>query len=184
VWNQTDIGACVGNAAAGWLVTDKAEKQGIVTVPGGWNVNERYAVGIYGQATKIDRIRGVYPPHDEGTTGLAGAKVLKTRGLASSYRHAFGLRATLTALQSGPVMLGVSWQTRMFEPTDSHQLIPTGGLAGGHEVLVDEIDVENERVWMTNSWGEDWGRSGRAWLTWTDLGILLEDNGDVIQPIP
>jgi hypothetical protein len=51
-------------------------------------------------------------------------------------------------------------------------------VVGGHEICLDELDVENELVWVHNSWGEDWGVEGRAALHWDDLGELLADDGD------
>src|SRR5664279_6133727 len=106
IFDQGNLGSCVGNAAAGWVGTDNAQRQGFV-VEEGQAVDEALAVSLYSQATKIDGDPGVYPPDDTGTSGLAAAKVLKARKLVAKYHHAFSLQACLTALQSGPVLLGV-----------------------------------------------------------------------------
>ena len=125
----------------------------------------------------------MYPPSDAGSTGLAAGKVLKLRGFASSYRHAFGLQATLAALQHSPVLLGISWPELFFKPAPSGELIIGGRIAGGHEILLDEIDVENKRVWLANSWSPSWAISGRAWISWDTLQKMLSDRGDVVIPV-
>ena len=55
---------------------------------------------------------------------------------------------------------------------------------------MDELDVENKRIWMCNSWNTSWGVEGRAYFTWDDFGALLAAQGDctvfvpVSQPAP
>ena len=34
-------------------------------------------------------------------------------------------------------------------------------------------------VWFDNSWGTSWGLAGRFYLTFNDLGTLLNQQGDV-----
>jgi hypothetical protein len=67
----------------------------------------------------------------------------------------------------------------METPDPDGQLHPGGGIAGGHEVVVDELDVENQRIWILNSWGDGWGVAGRAWMPWAMFGDLLAQQGDV-----
>jgi hypothetical protein len=140
-------------------------------------------LGFYSDETRIDRLPGIYPPDDPGSTGLAAGKVLKARGFAKSYHHAFALQSVLSALQTTPVLLGIGWRRNMFRPSTVGQLDIRGPVVGGHEVLLDEIDVANKRVWLTNSWGSSWSINGRAWLTLQDLAILLHDQGDVTVPL-
>ncbi|WP_256789832.1 hypothetical protein [Frankia sp. AvcI1] len=184
VFDQGDTGSCTGQAAAGWVGTDNAVRQGLAKV-GVQPVVENYAVALYSVATNLDDYPGAYPPDDTGSDGLSVAKALQAAGLCSGYAHAFSLQAALTALATaGPVMLGTSWLDAMFHPAPDGRLDVGGRLAGGHEYLADEIDVERRRVWITNSWGESWGVSGRAYLTWDDLGDLLDMQGDVTVPTP
>jgi hypothetical protein len=118
--------------------------------------------------------------------------VLTAAGEISGYQHTFTLDDALRALGVTPVITGTSWYQSMFNPTADGQLVvdPSSGVAGGHEYVVDEIDAEHGRVWMTNSWGVSWGVDGRAWMTWHDWGRLLADQGDVTiftpltQPAP
>lgn len=174
VYQQGALGSCTGNACAGALST----------APFGHRFTESRAVAIYKAATRIDDVPGQYPPDDTGSSGLAVAKVAKTNGWCSSYRHCFNLDAVLTALQTGPVMLGVTWLAGFDRPAPEGRMALTGQPRGGHEVVADEIDVENRRVWIVNSWGLDWARSGRAWWTWDDLATILANYGDATVLIP
>lgn len=72
----------------------------------------------------------------------------------------------------------------MFYPASNGGLNVSGSADGGHEYALDELDVENERVWIRNSWGPEWGIEGRAWMTWQNLGELLADQGDCTILVP
>ncbi len=178
--NQGELGSCTGNAATKCLSYDpfwgEAEVKGVLGSDS--TANETFAVGVYSEATKLDEFPGAYPPQDTGSDGLSVAKVLKSRGLISGYQHAFSLEALLSALAKQPVIVGTEWRKDMFDPaTDGKQTI-TGAAAGGHEYCLDELDVENQRVWMQNSWGEEWGVKGRAYFSWDDMRTLLAASGD------
>ena len=184
VFDQGNVSSCTGNAAAGWLGTDDATRQGLTTWQG-QPVDERLAVALYSDATSVDDYPGAYPPDDTGSDGLSVAKALQAAGQCSGYQHAFSLQAALTALSTlGPVMFGTEWLQGMFDPDPDGRLRLTGAVAGGHEYLVDEIDVDRQRVWLTNSWGTSWGMEGRAYLTWADATRLLGQQGDVTVPTP
>lgn len=187
VFDQGNLGSCVGNTAAGWVVTDNALRKGLSRI-GDKAVNEDFAIELYSLATQLDEFEGEYLPVDKGSSGLGGAKALQSKGLISSYSHAFSVDALFSGLQSGPAMVGVIWFNSMFNvDTDGHiQVQPASGTAGGHEFLIDQIDVAPigavERVWLTNSWG-GWGINGRGWFTADEIAFLLGQNGDVVFPI-
>lgn len=183
VFDQGSLGSCTGNAAAGWVGTDNATRQGLTT----WHnapVDEALARELYHLATTLDEFDGTWPPEDSGSSGNGAAKALRQLGLSPSYRHAFALQAVETALQTGPVMVGTSWYNSMFDPEPDGRIPvrPASGLAGGHEYCVDELDVQAGRVWLTNSWSDSWGIGGRGYLTLPDLQVLLADQGDVTVP--
>lgn len=195
VLNQGDVGSCTGNAGVGCLGTDpyydtllpsvalavEVDGQRHIgrsrTLPR-YTFDEAGALRLYSDAETIDG-DGPFPPNDNGSTGLSVAKALKTAGEISGYQHTFTLTDALLALGKTPVITGVSWYEDMFQPDADGRVHITGALAGGHEFVVDEIDVELERVWFTNSWGTSWGVNGRAYLTFDDWGRLLADQGDV-----
>jgi len=187
VLDQGNLGSCVPNAAEGNVGTDPF----FDTLPGvTWG--EPLAQSWYSEVTAADPYPGQWPPDDTGSDGLSMAKVLKAKGLISGYQHTFTLNDALLALTVRPVITGVTWFNSMFDPTPDGQIVvdTNSGVAGGHEFVLDELDVENRWVWMTNSWNESWGLQGRAYFDWSDFGVLLADQGDVTvftpltQPAP
>lgn len=173
VLDQGNLGSCTGNAAVKSLSYEPFS--GTLTQV----LDENLAVSVYSQATKEDSYPGQYPPTDTGSDGLSVAKVCQERGFISGYTHAFSFSAVLTALQSGPVIVGTEWRQDMFNPASDGKVSITGNVAGGHEYVLDEVDVETSRVWMQNSWGSSWGRAGRAYFTFDDFTKLLGADGDV-----
>ncbi len=202
VLDQGQIGSCTGNADIGALGTDPffsvvAGADGVhrafsrrAEVGTAYTLDEAGAVALYGDATRADDYPGQYPPDDTGSDGLTIAKVLKAAGEIAGYQHTFSLQDALLALTVTPFITGTVWTNDMFEPDPDGRVHPTGAVAGGHEYVADEIDVERQRVWFTNSWGTGFGVQGRFWMTWDDYGTLLADQGDVTiftpltQPAP
>ena len=186
--DQGQLGSCTGNAATKCLSYvplwgPLAPAAAVLSIDDA-QADEVYAVGVYSEATSVDPYEGSYPPDDTGSDGLSVAKVLTTRGLISGYRHATSMRRTLNALSRQPVIVGTEWREGMFAPEADGRLRTTGAVAGGHEYVLDEIDVENRRVWMQNSWGESWGVAGRAYFTWQDFRKLLKADGDCTVFVP
>ena len=185
--NQGNLGSCTGNAATKCLSYEPFWSEPAVRKELGSDASadEEYAVGVYSDATNLDVYPGAYPPTDTGSDGLSVATVLKSRSLISGYQHAFSLEALLTALAQQPVIVGTEWRQDMFHPAPDGQQTITGSVAGGHEYCLDEIDVENQRIWMQNSWGDSWGIEGRAFFTWDDMRTLLAASGDctIFAPI-
>jgi hypothetical protein len=151
---------------------------------GYYSLDQNGAVALYGDATKVDPYAGEYPPTDTGSDGLTIAKVLTAAGEIAGYQHTFTLTDALKALTVTPFITGVNWYNSMFNPSVDGEVTVAGNLAGGHEFIADQIDVENERVWFTNSWGSDWGVNGRFYMNWGDYGSLLAQQGDVTIFVP
>lgn len=180
--DQENVGSCTGHAGMNMLAADAFWSAGKAALAGG--EPHAYAVGLYSAATVLDPWPGQYMPDDTGSDGLSIAKVLLARGLISGYLHAISLDATLTALAERPVMVGTNWTRDMFSPAPDGRLSITGPVEGGHEYILDELDVEHEIAWMRNQWGSNWGISGRAWMSWADLGRLLAADGDCTILVP
>lgn len=195
VLDQLALGSCVGNATTGVLGTDRAAPgggtlPGLVAV-GGVPLDESFAVNFYSACTKADTFPGEWPPTDTGTSGLAAGKVLKTRGLASGYTHAFTSAQLATMLQSGPALVGLTWFESMFEPKPNGgvPMDQASGVAGGHELCFDGLEITGSdathwRYWFTNSWGEGWGQSGQAFLVGADIDTQMTRKlqGDAVFP--
>jgi hypothetical protein len=183
VLDQGDLGSCTGNAALGACGTSMlydAIPSTVVGKPtGDSDKDEKQAVALYSAATKLDNYRGTYPPTDTGSDGLSVAKAAKNAGLISGYTHCTSLDSALKALSQQPVITGVHWYEGMDNPDSNGLVRVTGSVRGGHEFVLDELDVENQLVGATNSWGLGFGIKGRFYLTWDDFGRLLSEEGDV-----
>jgi hypothetical protein len=199
VLDQGQLGSCTGNAATGILGTDSAGRTATTSVTisaagaaashglfaaAPYVLDEAFAVALYSLATILDGVPGAYPPTDTGSSGIGVAKALKALGLAAGYSHAFILPALASALQAGPVIIGIPWLNSMFNPGADGR-IPvdqSSGVAGGHEIEIARYDATTDEYWITNSWGTGWGLQGRGYLTATDLAWLLSQQGDVTVP--
>lgn len=176
-FDQGELGSCTGNAMAGALMTGPLYREGR-------NLTEANAVELYSLATRCDRIPGFYPPDDTGSSGLAVARAAQKMGMVSAYHHAFGLSQALYALSRGPVIIGIDWFAGFDEPVGvGAELRISGEVRGGHEVVLDRLDVENGFVGGTNSWGKGWGAQGRFVLTFGTFRQLLARDGDVVVPV-
>jgi hypothetical protein len=187
VLDQGSLGSCTGNAALGCLGTQpyyNTLREWPTLAGPQWD--EGQAISIYSQATLVDPWPGQYPNDDTGSDGLSVAKVLQTNGWISGYRHAFGIDDALDALLHGPVITGVNWYDSMFSPSSEGEVTigVNSRIAGGHEIVADELDVERNRVWFTNSWSRAWGVFGRFFLRFDTWERLLKEDGDVTVFVP
>lgn len=176
VFDQLDLGCCTAAATLGMMMT------------GPFSTGVHYTLDdvhdFYHAETVLDGFRDTWPPTDTGSDGLAAMKVLRARGLATSYLHAFDPTVAVAALANGPIIIGVPWLASMFEPRNGLLVVDQRSTVdGGHEVCVDGWDPRTQRVRLTNSWGAGWGRDGRAWFRFSDFAWLLSQQGDAAQPV-
>jgi hypothetical protein len=198
ILNQGQLGSCVPNNEPEFEGTDalgytgvtsvtipKADTKGMFKAGSLWNLDEDFAVNMYRLVTRIDPYAGQWEPTDTGSDGLSLAKAMVMLGLADKYTHAFTYAAAVSALMTGPVTFGMRWYNSMFETgADGRITVDTSsGLAGGHQIFSRQYDVDNDRVWVDNSWGpDDFGLDGRGYFTGADLTRLLKTDGDVTVP--
>lgn len=176
-FDQGEIGSCTCNAMGHAKMTEPLRDPALV-------LTEADCVALYSEATRIDRIRGCYPPDDTGSSGLAAAKAAKRRGWISGYRHAFTLRDALRSLADGPGLMGVNWYAGFDKPHGSRaELRIAGGVRGGHELAVTEIHVKERIIRGPNSWGSSWGDRGFYSMSFDTLERLLAEQGDYTVPI-
>lgn len=193
VLDQGSVGACTGFAMAHSLNTRPVNIAGDTLANGRSTYREFEALDLYATATTLDQWPGEYrldgSGQDTGSSGLAACKAAKQKGYISEYRWAFGFPAFLTALMSGPVMVGTWWYEAMFTPDQMHVVRPAGGKAGGHEYVaigvhyLDRTEYRNSLLTFQNSWGRGWGDRGRFHMTFGDFALLLQDQGDAVVPI-
>lgn len=180
-FDQGKEGACVAYALAHELAARPAEVEGIHDK---W-LKEK----VYWEAQKIDPWDGgSYPgagsmeePFYEGTSVLAGVKVLHSYGFFKEYRWAFSIDDLLYGLgHSGPAVIGCDWYEGMVNPDSNGFIKPTGRPLGGHAVLVRGLNVKDETVTIRNSWGKSWGVDGDCYMKFEDLEMLLRNYGEAV----
>jgi hypothetical protein len=177
ILNQGNLGACTGFAGIGCL--GRGGFYATINEYDVFQLTHDGGVHLYSAATKIDPFAGEYPPEDTGSDGLSIAKVLVAAGQIAGYEWAFTLQQALWALMNRPVITGIYWYDGMFDPDREGIIHPTGRIAGGHEVVVDEYDSARGLVGGPNSWDDDWGLDGRWYMPDDEYGDLLDQHGDV-----
>jgi hypothetical protein len=171
-FDQGEVGSCTGNAAAGCLSTQPFTNK----------FDQRKALELYSQATRLDRIKGVYPPIDTGSSGLAVMRAAVKLKLIEGYSHAFGIEHALKALQLGPGIVGMTWLTGCDNPDPGGFVKYDGEARGGHEVELFMVDMKEKFVGFWNSWGSRFGDGGRFYMTLPDFEHALVMRGDVTFP--
>lgn len=172
--DQGTEGACVGFAWAHEIAARPWSDP---------NITDDYAIAIYRWAQQNDEWPG---ENYSGTSVLAGAKaVTEWLSRIKEYRWAFGLDDVRRTIgYKGPVVLGINWYEGMFRPDSTGRIQPTGSLMGGHAILAYRVDERNKRIYLWNSWGQDWWEGGPwCFLTFEDLGRLLSEQGEACIPV-
>lgn len=173
--DQGQTGTCVGNAFAHRRADSPVPVSGI---------DEAYAQKLYVDASGDTSLQ-------EGTSGINACRTLATRGTISAYHWITSpteLRNSILTL--GTVCVGTDWFNSMFNPTSQYsnsylKVDPASGVAGGHEYLINGINLNPSSgpafYRMKNSWGTSWGRGGTARIACTDLeDLIFNRNGDAV----
>ncbi|RLD07551.1 MAG: hypothetical protein DRI65_04420 [Chloroflexota bacterium] len=173
--DQGAEGACVGFGIAHELVARPAEVQDMT--------NEYARKKIYWNAQYNDMWEGgAYPgavPFYEGTSVIAGIRVARYFGWFEEYRWAFDLEDLILGVgHNGPAVLGVRWYENMAEPDNNNYINVSGRVMGGHCILCNAVNVKEERFTLHNSWGPYWGDKGECYISFSDMGKLLDNNGE------
>jgi hypothetical protein len=142
---------------------------------------------VYWEAQKIDAWDGgSYPganPQYEGTSVLAGVKMLRKLGFIEEYRWAFGLNDLIMAVgYKGPAVLGLAWYEGMFDVLPCGHIHVTGQAVGGHAILCKGVSVTKRTFTLHNSWGPGWGNGGDALISWDEMDRLLHEQGEAVIP--
>lgn len=169
--NQGSIGACVGFS---W-------SHEIAAKPVVRPVSYESALKVYIEAQKIDEWPG---ENYEGTSVLAGAKIIKSLGYLDEYRWAFGVSELVLAVgYKGPAVLGIPWYDGMFTPDSEGIIRPTGRQVGGHAILANGVNIKKQLFRLHNSWGWMWGKGGDCFISFDDMDHLLRNRGEACIPV-
>lgn len=184
VLDQGREGACVGFGWMAELLADPAAPANQPTEQFGNAV----ANGFYKRAQKIDE----WPGEDyEGTSVLAGAKIVQQDGFIEGYRWCFGIQDLRDAVISqGPVVIGVPWYSGMYHTRQSGFVDVSGSNVGGHCLIVTgydpEMEIEGQKRevfrWR-NSWGESYGVGGSGYIAYDLLDSLVKQRAEACIPV-
>lgn len=133
---------------------------------------------IYEAAQKLDE----WPGEDyAGTSVRGGVKALQAAKWVSNYYWTWSVNTMVaTVLSVGPVVVGSDWLSGMMTPTKGAAMIyARGRVLGGHAYVVNGVDTVKKVFRIKNSWGQDWGQGGHAWISIADMAKLIRDSGEV-----
>jgi len=126
------------------------------------------------------------PGLDTGTSVRAGAEALTELGHLKSYVWSFSLQPAVEwVLTQGPVVLGTNWYSSFFQPDADGivRITATASVAGGHCYLWRGVDTRRALALCSNSWGDEWGKSGEFYLPLSDLERLIHEDGEVCSAV-
>ena len=184
VLDQGREGACVG---FGWTAALLARPDRPSPQPE-TDLATKFAKEVYYQAQKVDEWAG---ENYEGTSVLAGAKILQARNLIDSYYWAFSIEDVRDAvIWKNPVVLGIPWYSGMYDTAPSGLVRVSGSVVGGHCITLTGyhpraiIDGQRREIFRwRNSWGSDYGRRGSGYIELSDLAKLLKSQGEACIPV-
>jgi hypothetical protein len=181
--NQGDTGSCTAHALGGALNTVPHWHKGNPTV------GEPLVYDIYSREEQALGF-GVYPPNDDGGSGMAVCEAAIELKVCCDYQSTTDVDEALRALVIRPVITGINWYTSMDNPSPSGlvDIAPDATVRGGHEICAIAIDTPNELVWFVNSWGTSYGVAhgdipgGCFCMAFSTWETLLGQQGDVTVP--
>lgn len=187
VLDQGREGACVGFGWTAELAASPSPDPYLTFALG-----NQFASTLYREAQHVDE----WPGEDyEGTSVLAGAKVVHAGGFIGSYRWCFSVEDLRDAvIAEGPVVIGIPWYESMYYARSTGMVDISGPMVGGHCLLVHgyhpamringEGWFERHRVFrVRNSWGTGWGDGGSGFIRYEDMRDLLANYGEACIPM-
>lgn len=112
-----------------------------------------------------------------GTSVRAAAKILKELGVIKEYRWANNVTEVAnTLLNLGPMVVGTKWYEGMNKPNADGYILATGANQGGHAYVLNGVNTVKKVFRIKNSWGQKWGKSGHAFIKFSDFEKVLSDS--------
>ena len=129
------------------------------------------------------KVKDGEPGAENGTTMRSGAQVLQDIGAINNYAFARDINSIRRwLLNHGPLIVGTIWTEGMMSPDKDGILNVDGVIIGGHAYLINEI-TKDGYLGIKNSWGENWGVGGKAYISITDFEKLFFYSGEAIAAV-
>lgn len=149
------------------------------------------ALADYDHVRGYDRAMGNH--WNDGASILAGALHARDSGRMDGFRWAWSIDDLAAAVvTTGPAVIGIPWLEDMYDVPPDGVVRVGGDLVGGHALLIDEYHPARRvtgragRVrgfgWH-NSWSDDYGRRGRAFIAADDLAGLIAGYAELCVPV-
>lgn len=130
---------------------------------------------IFALAKKLDT------KERKGTGIREGLKALQSMGYVKSYYWTDQVTEIVVALLNlGPVVVGIDFYNSMRGVTD--RMYASGGIAGQHAVLAYGVDLVKSDFLILNSHGPEWGRLGKARVSFNTMAKILKYGFAIEKP--
>lgn len=177
--DQGDTGTCVAHAWCNFLRAAPIESNAGI---------DGLRWSLYDYAIAHDQ--WIDNDHDTdrqmGTSVRAGAEAVMHFGRLKSYLWAFSLQPAVEwVLTMGPVVLGTEWYSSMMMPNADGIVTITqrARILGGHAYLWRGVDTKKALALCSNSWSDEWGKSGDFYLPLRDIERLIREDGECATAI-
>lgn len=157
--DQLETGHCCGFSMANFGINDP--------------INTRYTTEDGHKFYYLCKIKDGQPRAENGSDIRTVAKVLVDLELIQGYAFALNIdEVKYWLLNKGCVIVGTDWYEDMMTPDKNNIVHIKGQKVGGHAYLLTEWRKDGY-IGIQNSWGEDWGVNGKAYISAKDFEKLL-----------
>lgn len=123
------------------------------------------------------------PNEENGSYIRTAAKVLKNRNIISTYAFAYDIYAIKWwILNKSPMIIGTVWTEEMLNPKSDNTISVGGSILGGHAYLLNEWREDNY-IGIQNSWGNNWGINGKAYIKASDFEKIFKYDGEAMTAV-
>jgi len=123
------------------------------------------------------------PLKEDGSYIRSAAKVLKNLGKIDIYAFASNIEdIKYWIINKSPILAGTMWTEGMMTPDANNFLTISGEVVGGHAYLLNEW-TSNDYIGIQNSWGENWGKNGKAYISAADFQKLFLSGGEALATV-
>lgn len=202
--NQANCGSCVAFAAIGVMETQynissvlpnlniRLSTQNLFSCGGGYCDFGWWPSSAAQHLMTDGVVDEACAPYTSGSTGRDGEcsnicadhsqRTYRIANYTSPTRMLSDVNAVKKALEHGPVMTTMSVYADFLTYSDGVYKHNSGGMLGGHAVSIVGYDDTKQAYIIRNSWGEDWGIKGFAYIAYSDVSGIGDETWGFDMP--